>query len=306
VLCARDRNRILSHKFKQTNTKHIAGMLAEGMLTVPSTSALSPAAMDSLPQKVLLADAVVDSRSGSDHDVSDTEKDLPDDLAQHLTKLIGLPPPPGLGLDFGAIAPAGRTPLRSKATLFSPLRSHAEAFVPKGLALAGGQRVTSKAPGGGAEAKAQGWTTVMMRNVPHSYTCDKLIDLLESKGFAKWFDFVYVPINFTKCLGVGYAFVNLTTPERAEEFILAFEGFDGWDSSFSKTACSMHWSVCQGLRENVKRYRNSPLMSDDVPAFFKPVLLKNGVRIPFPQPTKKVKPRRAYKGQGPEECEPSD
>jgi len=297
VLCARDRNRILSHKFKQTNTKHIAGMLAEGMLTVPSTSALSPAAMDSLPQKVLLADAVVDSRSGSDHDVSDTEKDLPDDLAQHLTKLIGLPPPPGLGLDFGAIAPAGRTPLRSKATLFSPLRSHAEAFVPKGLALAGGQRVTSKAPGGGAEAKAQGWTTVMMRNVPHSYTCDKLIGLLESKGFSKWFDFVYVPINFTHMLGVGYAFVNLTSQERAEEFILAFDGFEGWDSSFSKEACTMHWSVCQGLDENISRYRNSPLMCEEVPAFYKPVLLKDGVRIEFPKPTKQLRTLRRRKGK---------
>jgi len=180
-------------------------MFAEDMLTVPSTSALSPAAKDSLPQKVLLADAISDSRSGSDHDLSDADKDISDDLAEHLTKFIGLGPPPGLGLDPCEIAPANRTPLRSKAAVFSPLRSQAEKFVPKGLALAGGQRVTSKALGGGAEAKAQGWTTVMMRNVPHSYTCDKLIDLLESTGFSKWFDFVYIPINFTQMLGVGEA-----------------------------------------------------------------------------------------------------
>jgi hypothetical protein len=274
-------------------------MFAEGMLTVSSTSALSPAAKDSLPQKVLLADAIGDSRGGSDHDLSDTERDIPNDLAEHLTKLIGfdLPPPPGLGLDFGEIAPAKRTPLRSKATVFSPLRSRADAFVPKGLALAGGQRVTSKAPGGGAEAKAQGWTTVMMRNVPHSYTCDKLIDLLESKGFSEWFDFVYVPINFECMLGVGYAFVNLTSQERAEEFILAFEGFDGWESSFSKTACAMHWSVCQGLDENISRYRNSPLMCEEVPAFYKPVLLKDGVRIEFPKPTKQLRTLRRRKGK---------
>jgi len=267
-------------------------MLAEGMLTVSSTSALSPAAKDSLPQKVLLADAIGDSCSGTDHDLSDTEKDLPDDLAEHLTKLIGLPPPPGLGFDFGEIAPPKRTPLRSKATVFSPLRSQADAFVPKGLTLTGGDRVTSKAPGGGAEAKAQGWTTVMMRNVPHSYTCDKLIGLLESKGFSKWFDFVYVPINFTHMLGVGYAFVNMTSQERAEEFVLAFEGFDGWESSFSKTACAMHWSVYQGLEENISRYRNSPLMCEEVPAFYKPVLLKDGVRIEFPKPTKQLRTLR--------------
>jgi len=272
-------------------------MLAEGMLTVSSTSAFSPAAKDSLPQKVLLADAIGDSRSGSDHDLSDTERDLPDDLAEHLTKLIGLPPPPGLGFDFGEIAPAKRTPLRSKATVFSPLRSKAEAFVPGQLALAGGQRVTSKAPGGGAEAKAQGWTTVMMRNVPQSYTCDKLIGLLESKGFSKWFDFVYVPINLTHMLGVGYSFVNLTSQERAEEFILAFEGFDDWDSSFSKTACAMHWSVCQGLEENISRYRNSPLMCEEVASFYKPVLLKDGVQIEFPKPTKPLRTLRRRKGK---------
>ncbi|CAK0889759.1 unnamed protein product [Prorocentrum cordatum] len=137
----------------------------------------------------------------------------------------------------------------------------------------------------------------MLRNVPQSYTCDSLIDLLESMGFSPWVDFVYVPVKRTEMLGVGYAFANLTTPERAEEFRRAFDGFDNWPSSFSKTACATHWSVCQGLKENVRRYRNSPLMSDDVPAFFKPVLLKNGVRIPFPQPTKKVRPRREYKDQ---------
>ena len=92
-----------------------------------------------------------------------------------------------------------------------------------------------------------------------------------------------------------HSFVNLTTPERAEKLRLAFEGFDDWPSSFSTTACTTHWSVCQGLKENIRRYRNSPLMSDDVPAFFKPVLLKNGVRISFPQPTKKLRSRREYK-----------
>jgi hypothetical protein len=188
----------------------------------------------------------------------------------------------------GAAAPAGRTPLRSHAATYAPLRSQTEAFVPKCLALAGGQRPRL----GGAGPKAPRWTTVMMRNVPFSYTCDSLIDLLESKGFSKWFDFVYVPVKRTETLGVGYAFVNIINQELAEKFMLAFEGFDGWASASSQTACSMQWSVCQGLTENVRRYRNSPLMSDDVPAIYKPVLLKDGVRVPFPQPTRKVGRRR--------------
>jgi len=277
-----------------------------------SAPALPPSAADILPLKVHLAGdgalaARSDTSAGSDRDRhSDTDEDLSLDLEPAWPAGLGLPPglaPPGLELEreVGAAAPAGRTPLRSRAAAFAPLRSQAEPFVPKGLRMMG-QRPRL----GGSGPKSPQWTTVMLRNVPQSYTCDSLIDLLESMGFSPWVDFVYVPVKRTEMLGVGYCFVNLTTAERAEEFKLAFEGFVDWPSSFSTEACATHWSVCQGLRENVKRYRNSPLMSDDVPAFFKPVLLKNGVRIPFPQPTKKVKPRRAYKGQGPEECEPSD
>jgi len=147
---------------------------------------------------------------------------------------------------------------------------------------------------GGAGPKAPGWTTVMLGNIPLSYTCGSLIDLLESEGYSGWFDFVYVPLkrNRTDVVGVGYGFVNLTSPERAEEFILAFEGFDGWASSSSEAACSMRWSICQGLSENVSRYRNSPFMRDGVPAFYKPVLLKDGLRIPFPKPTKPLRTMR--------------
>jgi len=143
--------------------------------------------------------------------------------------------------------------------------------------------------------KAPEWTTVMMQNIPCSYMCDTLIDLLESMGFSKWFDFVYVPIKRTEEIGVGYGFVNLTSTERAEEFMLAFEGFDGWASSSSKPVCSMKWSICQGLSENISRYRNSPFMRDGVPAIYKPVLLEDGVRVPFPEPTKALKQDRSQR-----------
>jgi len=265
-----------------------------------------PLNLDVVPLKLRFADdgsLIVGSdspRCGADPDQSDTDEDLTSQDIASQSWPAGLGPPPGLAVDAGEVSAAKRTPLRSKAAVYTPLRSHAEAFVPKGLALAGGQRVTASAPGGGADQKATPWTTVMMRNVPLSYTCDSLINLLESKGFSRWFDFVYLPINFTKCLGVGYAFINLITPERAEEFILAFEGFDGWDSSFSKTACAMHWSVCQGLSENINRYRNSPLMSQDVPAFYKPVLLEDGVRVSFPEPTKQLRTLRRRKTKGEE------
>ncbi|CAK0799712.1 unnamed protein product [Prorocentrum cordatum] len=262
--------------------------------------------LDILPLKVRLAEdgsriTGTDTGSASDTDHSYTDEDLA--VEPRLVEPIGLPPglapPPGLGLEVAdgfvslgsAVSAAERTPLRSRATLYSPLSSGAEAFVPKSLSLAQGRRPRL----GGAGPKAPGWTTVMMRNIPFSYTCDSVIALLESRGFSGWFDFVYVPIKRTEALGVGYAFINVTSPQRAEEFMLAWEGFDEWTSSGSGTACSMCWSVCQGLRENISRYRNSPFMRDNVPAIYKPVLMKDGVRIPFPKPTRPLQQDRSQR-----------
>jgi hypothetical protein len=53
------------------------------------------------------------------------------------------------------------------------------------------------------------------------------------------------------------------------------------------------WSTCQGLGENVERYRNSPLMHDSVPMECKPAMYDHsGNRIMFPRPIKAIsKPR---------------
>lgn len=134
-------------------------------------------------------------------------------------------------------------------------------------------------------------TTVMMCGVPFSYTRDKLVDLFVSRGFSTQFDFIHMPINFSTTLGVGYVFVNFTSHEQARQFMLTFDGFDGWES-FSKKACVTRWSDDQGLEANVSRYRNSPIMGDSVPHAYKPALFRDGVQIPFPEPTKKLRALR--------------
>ncbi|CAK0834487.1 unnamed protein product [Prorocentrum cordatum] len=133
-------------------------------------------------------------------------------------------------------------------------------------------------------------TTVMMCGVPFSYTRDKLIDLFGSRGFSTQFDFIHMPINFSTTLGVGYVFVNFI-PEQAKRFMRAFDGFDGWES-FSKKACVTRWSDDQGLEANIGRYRNSPIMGDSVPHAYKPALFRDGVQVPFPAPTKKLRALR--------------
>merc|ERR1719454_87460 len=52
-------------------------------------------------------------------------------------------------------------------------------------------------------------TTVMMRNLPVELTRDMLLQLLNDQGFAGEYNFIYMPVDFVKQVGLGYAFVNL-------------------------------------------------------------------------------------------------
>jgi len=132
-------------------------------------------------------------------------------------------------------------------------------------------------------------TTVMLRNLPNNYTRDMLVQLLDDHGFAAHYDFLYLPVDFGRRAGLGYAFVNMISVEEAQRVRSCLEGFRQWSLPSSKV-CSVGWSsLCQGLAANIERYRNSPVMHRSVPDEFKPLLLVEGRPVPFPQPTKKVR-----------------
>jgi hypothetical protein len=163
------------------------------------------------------------------------------------------------------------------------------------------ERATASASSG---VRAAGWceasgkrgsqrTTVILRNMPNSYTRASLLKLLNAEGFAGKYDFVYLPIDFRTHSALGYAFVNLTSPDAAERVHQRLNGFTKWPFPSSK-ACSVSWShPHQGLESHIARYRNSPLMHDVVPDHYRPALFSEGQRIPFAPPTKKIKfPRK--------------
>lgn len=129
-------------------------------------------------------------------------------------------------------------------------------------------------------------TTVMLRNLPNDYTRDMLMALLESQGFSGCFDFVYLPFDFKKCAGLGYAFMNMINNKEAVRAMTDLPGFKDWKLKSNKVL-QVTWSTpLQGLSANIERYRNSPVMHPDVPEQFKPLLLKDGNPVPFPPPTK--------------------
>lgn len=135
-------------------------------------------------------------------------------------------------------------------------------------------------------------TTVMMRNIPNNYTRDLLLQLIDSRSFRGSYDLVYLPMDFETEVGFGYAFINFVSVDQAELFRESFRGFRDW-AVMSEKVCVVSWSdSLQGLRDHVERYRNSPVMHESVRDSFKPVLFKDGVRIPFPPPTRRLMPPR--------------
>ncbi|CAK0841271.1 unnamed protein product [Prorocentrum cordatum] len=167
-------------------------------------------------------------------------------------------------------------------------------------------RAVAAVPGAPVQEKAvdhevtpQG-STVMLKALPSQYTRDMLIELLQSKGFLQEHhcNFLYLPMNFKLSQNVGYAFLNLTCKEETKRFFDVFDGFSDWAVEWDQ-ASTVWWSDTKGLNANIERYRNSPMMRDDVPDIFKPILLSGGKRISFPSPTKQHLPRiRCRKGHG--------
>jgi len=130
----------------------------------------------------------------------------------------------------------------------------------------------------------------MLRNLPNDYTRDMLVNLLESAGFRGRFDFVYLPVDFERASGLGYAFVNFVTHNDAQSAMMVLANFDDWEVPSVKVL-QLSWSMpLQGLTANVERYRNNAVMHPDVPELFKPLVLKDGYPVAFPFPTRHIHP----------------
>lgn len=156
-------------------------------------------------------------------------------------------------------------------------------------------REASRPPSGGgpaagsrpAAAREDELTTVVIRGMPQVITRDSFLELLGAQGFEKQYDFVYLPTDFGMQCCFGYAFINLVSPKAAQRFHEVFAGFSEWSVPWDFEA-EVGWAALQGLDRHVEKYRNSPVMHHSVGDESRPILLKDGVRIDFPLPTKKI------------------
>uniref|UniRef100_A0A7S2Q5Y5 Mei2-like C-terminal RNA recognition motif domain-containing protein n=1 Tax=Zooxanthella nutricula TaxID=1333877 RepID=A0A7S2Q5Y5_9DINO len=133
------------------------------------------------------------------------------------------------------------------------------------------------------------WTSLMLRSLPRTLKRDSLVQTLDFLGFARHYDFVYVPVDFKTGENLGYAFVNVTTPSAAARLWAALDGFVAWGAP-GGGACIVNWSEpLQGFAEHVEKYRNSPVMHVAIDDAWKPAIFSCGVRAAFPAPTKALK-----------------
>jgi hypothetical protein len=131
-------------------------------------------------------------------------------------------------------------------------------------------------------------TTIMLGQVPGSFTRAQLETLLDQKGFAGLYDFTYVPMNLRTHKPFHYAFVNLVNGDVA---VACKDALDGYAYAPDQVGnMTTAWANSQqGLQANILRYRDSPLMHESVPDQCQPAIFHRGVRVDFPAPMKDLK-----------------
>lgn len=139
--------------------------------------------------------------------------------------------------------------------------------------------------------------TVIVRRIPEHFTRAHIIVMLERGGLRLSCDFLYLPVDFNSGDNLGFAFLNFVTSGAAE---LCHNRLHGEPAGISTDAIGragleVVWAVSQqGLKANIKRYRNNPVMHVTVPDEYKPALFCKGVRIPFPAPKRHIQPPQAH------------
>jgi RNA recognition motif-containing protein len=140
-------------------------------------------------------------------------------------------------------------------------------------------------------------TSLMVRNIPANINRSKFMELLHSEGFSPSVKVLYVPLCLRDGLNLGYAFIDFDCAETAELCMKKMEGFSRWEEPCDK-ALTFEWSGLQGREAYIERYKNSEVMHEQMMDEARPAIFDNGVRLPFPSPTKKLNVRRRRFAKG--------
>jgi len=116
---------------------------------------------------------------------------------------------------------------------------------------------------------------MMIRNIPGRYSQNDLMMDLQDLGFHGAYDFLYIPMDKTTGVNVGYGFVNFIDAFWAARCAEAFDNyhFDRHQSFCTKIA-KVSVAYLQGLEKNLQHYEKTAVnMSRDKRR--RPVVLPN-------------------------------
>eukprot|EP00928_Gymnodinium_smaydae_P055796 TRINITY_DN39271_c0_g1_i1.p1 TRINITY_DN39271_c0_g1~~TRINITY_DN39271_c0_g1_i1.p1 ORF type:complete len:398 (+),score=19.40 TRINITY_DN39271_c0_g1_i1:261-1454(+) len=100
-------------------------------------------------------------------------------------------------------------------------------------------------------------TTVVLQNLPKTYTTSMVVNLVHSVGFKGKCDFVDMPSDRVSRTTGGFAIVNLMNPDDVPLFWKTLDGYTHWKCK-SKNKCRVVWyDRLQGLNEIIQSYWES-------------------------------------------------
>ncbi|KAJ1279312.1 hypothetical protein BS78_04G145600 [Paspalum vaginatum] len=129
-------------------------------------------------------------------------------------------------------------------------------------------------------------TTLMIKNIPNKYTSKMLLAAID-ESHKGTYDFIYLPIDFKNKCNVGYAFINMTSPQHIIPFYQTFNG-KKWEKFNSEKVASLAYARIQGKTALIAHFQNSSLMNEDKRC--RPILFHSdgpnaGDQEPFPMGT---------------------
>merc|ERR1711924_139746 len=127
--------------------------------------------------------------------------------------------------------------------------------------------------------------------IPNTWTAEQFLNQLDTRGFKRKDNYVYLPRDFSTGMNFGYAFINFINASEARRFEQKFTGIR-WPK---KQPAQVVPARCQGQAANVAWYQNNPINNDvflmdgvpmPVQEDFKPMIFdEQGNKVAFPKPT---------------------
>ena len=127
-------------------------------------------------------------------------------------------------------------------------------------------------------------TTIMIRNIPKTFSQTFFVSILESKFPSGTFNFVYLPMDLMNGVNVGYAFVNFQNAQTIIPFFnffnsktwklilhtLEISGARAFEPDISNRSCKVTYARIQGLDQLDEHFRSSSIMNqpDSIRPYF--------------------------------------